>query len=105
MQALNVPTATISDVKISPSKVFKIAESNDNGVYIFNRGNVVGVMLTRDQYEQLTSSIETLTDKLIEFEVEKRVAARSSKKLSDTEVRGSRVHEYEGVDMNDGWDD
>jgi PHD/YefM family antitoxin component YafN of YafNO toxin-antitoxin module len=104
MEALNVPTATISEVKVSPGKIFKAAESNDNGVYIFNRGSVVGVMLTREQYEQLTGAIEALTDRLIELEAEKRIATDGLKKYPDAKVRDSRVRDRETVDMNDGWD-
>lgn len=104
MQALNVPTASISEVKMSPSKVFKNAESFGNGVYVFNRGNVVGVMLTREQYEELTGAIDTLTDRLIEMEVEKRLLVDNPKKYSDEKVRGKRVREEEIVDLTDGWD-
>jgi PHD/YefM family antitoxin component YafN of YafNO toxin-antitoxin module len=104
MQTLNVPTATISDVKISPSKIFKVAASNDNGVYIFNRGNVVGVMLTREQYERLTESVEALTDRLIEMEAGQRVAQTELKPYSDEDVRGKSVRAEEIIDLNDGWD-
>jgi hypothetical protein len=104
MEALNVPTATISEVKISPSKIFKAAESNDNGVYVFNRGSIVGVMLTKEQYERLTGAVEALTDKLIELEVEKRIAVDDLKRYPDGAVRGVRARDHETVDMSDGWD-
>jgi hypothetical protein len=104
MEALNVPTATISEVKISPGKIFKTAEKSNNGVYVFNRGSVVGVMLTREQYEQLTGAIEALTDRLSELEAEKRIATGGLKKYSDAKVRGDHVHGHETVDLNDGWD-
>ena len=61
MQALNVSTASISEIKMSPVKIFKMAESTNNGVYVFNRGTVAGVMLAQEQYENLTNGIEILS--------------------------------------------
>jgi hypothetical protein len=104
MEALNVPTASISEVKISPGKIFKAAESHNNGVYVFNRGNVVGVMLTREQYEQLTGSVEALADRLIELEAEKRIATEGLKKYPDDKVRSKRARAYDVVDFSDGWE-
>jgi hypothetical protein len=61
-------------------------------------------MLTREQYEELTGAIDTLTDRLIEMEVEKRLLVDNPKKYSDEKVRGKRVREEEIVDLTDGWD-
>jgi PHD/YefM family antitoxin component YafN of YafNO toxin-antitoxin module len=104
MQTLNVATASISDVKVSPSKIFKTAESTDNGVYVFNRGTVVGVMLTKEQYERLTEGIEILTDRLIEIEAENRLRLSDITTYADSEVRGNIPDNSILVEINDGWD-
>lgn len=103
MQAINVLTASISDVKVSPAKIFKMAESTDNGVYVFNRGTVVGVMLTQEQYERLTNGIEMMTDRLIELEAANRIKDTTLKTYSDREVRNVELEDSVPIDMNDGW--
>ena len=45
---LDVPTTSISEVKKSPTIVFKKAKEENTPVYVFNRGAVAGVMLTRN---------------------------------------------------------
>jgi PHD/YefM family antitoxin component YafN of YafNO toxin-antitoxin module len=104
MQTLNVATASISEVKVSPSKVFRTAESTDNGVYVFNRGTVVGVMLTQEQYERLTDGIEILTERLIEIEAENRLRISDVVTFMDSEIRGTIPDSSTPIEMNDGWD-
>ncbi|MDR0854704.1 MAG: type II toxin-antitoxin system Phd/YefM family antitoxin [Clostridiales Family XIII bacterium] len=105
MQRLNIPTASISDVKTSPSRIFKMAESTDNGVYIFNRGNVAGVMLTQEQYEKLTDCIEVLTDRLVEAEALRRIMLTDVATFSDKEVRGKTAeNDPLPIELDDGWD-
>jgi PHD/YefM family antitoxin component YafN of YafNO toxin-antitoxin module len=103
MQSLNVSTASISEVKMSPVKIFKIAESTENGVYIFNRGTVAGVMLTREQYERLTDGIEALTDRLIELEAAKRILSTELKTYTDEKVRNVKSDDVFPIDLDDGW--
>jgi PHD/YefM family antitoxin component YafN of YafNO toxin-antitoxin module len=103
MQALNVLTVSISDVKMSPGKIFRMAESTNNGVYVFNRGTVVGVMLTQEQYERLTDGIEALTDRLIETEAAKRLLIAAQKIYKDHEVRDIKSDDALPIDMDDGW--
>lgn len=55
---LEVPTASITDVKKSPTEVFKIAEETQTGVYIFNREKVAGVMISQAQYETLVGQLQ-----------------------------------------------
>jgi PHD/YefM family antitoxin component YafN of YafNO toxin-antitoxin module len=103
MKTLAVPTANITDVKKSPGKVFELAAKNDNGVYIFNRGRVAGVMLTREQYENLSNSIEMLKEKLFDAEVAARIANTDMKTFSDAEVRGGSCMNNQLIDELDGW--
>lgn len=55
---LEVPTASITDVKKSPTELFKIAEEQNTGVYVFNRDKVAGVMISQSQYETLVSALD-----------------------------------------------
>jgi len=104
MQTLDIPTASITDVKKSPSSVFKLAEANNNAVYVFNRGTVSGVMLTKEQYESLNRQIEDLEDRLLDSEVARRLAERNVKTYSDAKVRGNAAKATPVLDNNDGWE-
>lgn len=57
LKKLDVPTSSITEVKKSPMDVFNQAREAGTGVYIFNREKVAGVMLTRDQYEELLQEL------------------------------------------------
>jgi PHD/YefM family antitoxin component YafN of YafNO toxin-antitoxin module len=57
LKKLEVPTASITDVKKSPMDVFAQAREEGTGVYIFNREKVAGVMITREQYELLLTAL------------------------------------------------
>ena len=57
-----IPMFSITDIKESPMKGFEEAEKRGTGVYVTNRGNVVGVMLTQEQYESLVSELKDLRD-------------------------------------------
>ncbi|MDR0921512.1 MAG: type II toxin-antitoxin system Phd/YefM family antitoxin [Lactobacillales bacterium] len=76
LKKLEVPTASITDVKKSPMDIFQQARTEGTGVYIFNREKIAGVMITQEQYELLLTVLEedkkitTLDEKLIEQEHE-----------------------------------
>jgi len=104
MEILTVPTANVSDVKKSPGEIFARAEKANSGVYIFNRGTVAGVMLTREQYESLNNQLEELTDKLFDAEISRRLALGDVETFTDDEVRGTGSHLLTEIDPNDGWE-
>ena len=101
---LDVPTTSISEVKKSPTIVFKRAEKENTPVYVFNRGDVAGVMLTQEQYESLTNEIETLHERVLDLELEKRLASKGLELFSDEEVRGANANQFLSIDENDGWE-
>ena len=101
---LDVPTTSISEVKKSPTIVFKKAKEENTPVYVFNRGDVAGVMLTQEQYESLTNEIEVLHERVLDLEVEKRLVIKDLKLYSDEEVRGANVDQFRTIDENDGWE-
>jgi PHD/YefM family antitoxin component YafN of YafNO toxin-antitoxin module len=103
-QTLTVPTASITEVKRSPSNVFALAESANNAVYVFNRGTVSGVMLSRAQYEDMAARLESLEERLFEAEVANRLASTSVKTYTDKEVRGEQSSHLEIIDDEDGWE-
>ncbi|GCF92895.1 prevent-host-death protein [Enterococcus florum] len=63
LKKLDVPTSSITEVKKSPMDVFAQARKAGTGVYIFNREKIAGVMLTKEQYEQLLEELTELRDK------------------------------------------
>ena len=104
MHTLDIPTASITDLKKSPDSVFNLAATTNNAVYVFNRGSVSGVMLTREQYESLNRRIEDLEERLLDAEVAQRLSASNVKLYSDASVRGKIAKVIPVLDEYDGWE-
>jgi hypothetical protein len=104
MQNLNVPTATVSEVKKSPGKIFERAAQANNGVYVFNRAAVAGIMLTQEQYESLNNQLEDMAEQLYDLEVLRRLKSKNVKLYPDAQVRGSKAGEELVIDPRDGWE-
>ena len=90
--------------------IFKEADETNNGVYLFNRGSVAGVMLTQEQYEsvneeieKLNVEIEVLYDQIDELVVKERIADTNVKTYSVEETTGVNLDDIE-FDENDGWE-
>jgi hypothetical protein len=104
MHTLDVPTASVTEVKKSPTRVFNLAAEKENAVYVFNRGSVSGVMLTQEQFEGFIQHIEELEDRLIDAETARRLADTSTRTYTDAEVRGNRATSTPHLDADDGWE-
>lgn len=52
---LEQPSYSITQLKQSPMTAFNLAEKEGAGLYVYNRGKAVGVILTVEQYEQLSN--------------------------------------------------
>ena len=103
MKILDVPHKSISDVKRAPMDIFKEAEELNNGVYIFNRNKVAGVILTQEQYESLNNEIEALYERIDEMEVKSRLADSDRGRVPVNEVIGYDLSSDE-LDEDDGWE-
>lgn len=97
-------TVSISDVKRSPTDVFREAKESNAGVYVFNRGEIAGVMLTQEQYNGLNEELSVLYERIIEMEAAQRLSKEKVKTLTDLEVRGAIAEEMPVIDENDGWE-
>lgn len=64
-----IPLLSITSIKESPMRGFSTAKDAETGVYVTNRGDVVGVMLTQNQYEDLVNEIRELR-KLSKFVID-----------------------------------
>lgn len=53
----NIPMLSVTEIKKSPMVGFERAAKEGTGAYITNRDKVVGVMLTREQYEELVHQL------------------------------------------------
>ena len=83
--------------------IFKEAEERNNGVYIFNRDKVAGVVLTQEQYENMNNEIEALYDRIDELIVKERLKDTNVKTYSVEEATGINLDDIE-LDENDGWE-
>lgn len=101
---LNTPISNISDVKKSPMDIFRRADEEDKGVYIFNRNEIAGVMITQKQYESLNEEADRLYDRIDELIAEKRLLDKNTTVISDIEVRGSVANREPVIDELDGWE-
>ena len=59
-----IPMLSVTDIKESPMKWCKQADKHNTGVYVTNRNETVGVMLTQPQYEDLVLELEDLRSKV-----------------------------------------
>lgn len=100
----NTPISHISDVKRSPMEVFKKAAEEEKGIYIYNRKDIAGVMLTQKQYESFIEEVDGLYDQIAELNAEKRLLIKNSTVYSDSDVRGSIANEPPVIDESDGWE-
>ena len=103
MKILDVPTASISEVKRSPAAVFERSQEAENGVYVLSRGDVAGVMLTREQFESLNRRIEELEEDLVLLEAARRLGEDDGRRLPDDEVRSARARAVP-FSEDDGWE-
>lgn len=103
LKILNVPTSNISTLKKSPTDLFKKAEKEKTGIYIFNRNTPEGVVMSVKDYENAVQRINNLQEELENLEIANRL--KTNKKLySDEEVRGDKADKNIELDENDGWE-
>ncbi|OGK24571.1 hypothetical protein A2954_00060 [Candidatus Roizmanbacteria bacterium RIFCSPLOWO2_01_FULL_37_12] len=69
---------SLTDLRLDPAKITKLASVSDNPVYILNRGKPVSVILDVKVYEEL---IEKLNDSLDALEMKK--FEKKPKKIKD----------------------
>lgn len=102
MKAMNVPIASITDLKKAPMEIIQQAEKEKNGVYILNHNKNVGVIMTAEQYEAIIRRIEELED---ENTVLPRLMNENRVVLSDEEVRGKKTVQKvtPKQEDDDGW--
>lgn len=103
MRTLDVPTASITEVKRSPMTAFERSRDSENGVYVLSHGTVAGVMLTRDQYENLVHQIDELEERLVLQEAEFRLRDESVRRYRDDEVRDAISRSTTFLE-DDGWE-
>lgn len=101
-----IPKSSITDIKKAPMNVFKVSEELKQGVYIFNRDKVAGVVVSQEEYEGLHQLVEELESQLLYAETIKRLEEFEKEPVtfSDEEVRGDRakVNHYDPDD--DEWE-
>lgn len=49
----DIPIYSVNDLKGNPNKIFKVANEEKSGVYIFDKDEILGVVLTLEQYENI----------------------------------------------------
>lgn len=103
MKNLEVPIKSITDIKKSPMSVFKEAEIRENGVYIFNRDKIAGVVLTQEQYEGLNNELMMLRDKIESYQIQQRLNAQNLNTYSVEEVTGINLSSI-NLDEHDEWE-
>ena len=69
---------SLTDLRLDPAKITKLAEQTDNPVYILNRGKPVSVLLNVRIYEELMEKLEDALDALEMKAFEKRPKKKGS---------------------------
>jgi len=68
---------SLTDLRLDPAKVTKLAAASDNPVYIFNRGKPVSVLLDIKVYEEMVEKLEDALDALEMKSFEKKPKNKS----------------------------
>ena len=103
MSTLNVPASDITEIKQSVEAVFKKAEAEKTGIYVFDRSDPVGVVLSVTVYEGMVRQIDQFQEELINKEAERRLN-EEHQLYSDVEVRGAVANQIPKIDETDGWE-
>lgn len=93
MKILDTPIRSISVLKKAPIAIIDEAKATDTGV---------GVVLSSDQYENLSLEKSTLEERLLNLEVENRLLT-NHKLYSDVEVRGKYKPKANATTLEDDW--
>ena len=62
----------LTDLRLDPAGIIKLAKQSNNPVYIFDRGKPTGVMLDITIYEEMVDKLEDTLDALEMKEFESR---------------------------------
>lgn len=49
----DIPIYSVNDLKNHPNKIFEMAHEEKSGIYIFDKDETLGVVLTLEQYENI----------------------------------------------------
>src|SRR5690625_7916821 len=101
----NIAKGSITDVKKSPMKIFEKSEELKQGIYIINKNNVAGVMVSQKIYESLLNRLEELEEKVCEAEAARRIAMYEKREKPVTyslDEMGIDLSDVE-YDETDGW--
>ena len=69
---------SLTDLRLDPAKITRLASESDNPVYIFNRGKPVSVLLDVKLYEDMVERLEDALDS-----VEMKTFEKKSKSKKD----------------------
>lgn len=102
----NIAKGSITDVKKSPVKIFQKSEELKQGIYIINKNDVAGVMVTQEIYENLLNRLEELEEKIFEAEAARRIAMHEKKEKLETHPLDEVGIDLSNVEYNenDGWE-
>ena len=67
----------LTDLRLDPAGIIKLAKQSDNPVYIFDRGKPTSVMLDITIYEEMVDKLEDVLDALEMREFEKKSKKKS----------------------------
>ena len=91
----------------SLKKIIEEAKEKKNGIYIFNRNQSEAVVMSVNDYEKMIQKIDSLQEKLLDYQVNKLAAHRINEKqkgYSEEEVFGSDGLNDISVSDDDGWE-
>lgn len=100
-KVLDVPTTSITELKKAPMAIIDLAKESNTGVYVLNRNEVAGVVLSEHQYKAINKENDQLHEEILLLETALRLSKTDIVTFTDKEVRASYDVE---IDENDGWD-
>lgn len=67
---------SLTDLRLDPAKITRLASQSDNPVYIFNRGKPVSVLLNVQLYEDMVERLEDALDAVEMKTFEKKIKSK-----------------------------
>lgn len=96
---INVPLRTITDIKLSPMKIFEESKKKHTAVYVLNKNKKVGVMLDVEEFHKMIEMValaNQFIDELAEERYQEKIYHRIQKdknvRWTDEEVRNERTN-------------
>ncbi|MEE8824507.1 hypothetical protein LASUN_22880 [Lentilactobacillus sunkii] len=88
MTVLNTPLMSVTELQKSPTKAFEKAKWNETGVFVLKRNEMLGVILSKKDYDKIMYELEELRCKVFDAGIEHKMNNNIPEHYTDYEMLG-----------------